>query len=124
MRSSIIAKNSNALQFLNFEMIRSCLKKRRQTIFNFDFRIHQTNPDRIKRILDDQYAFNLQCVKSIQSLTEHITEKETRISVYEAELNAHREQIFQLKNKLGKIYFRLSASLSYRQIIYSIILRT
>ena len=66
-----------------------------------DCRIHQANPERIKRILDDQYAFNVQCVKSIQSLTEHITEKETRIALYESELNDQRDKILELKNILG-----------------------
>lgn len=64
---------------------------------------HQTDHERIQRILHDQYTFNVQCISANQNLTELITERETKIALHEAQINEQREEILKLKSELGSI---------------------
>jgi hypothetical protein len=52
---------------------------------------HRTEPERVNRILNEQYKFNLQCITANNNLTHKITERENKIASYEVQLNELRE---------------------------------
>ena len=62
----------------------------------------KSEPERVKKIIEDQYRFNYDCMNANKALKQYIAEREAKIAACEVELNEVRERIKRMEQDIGK----------------------
>ena len=64
---------------------------------------HQADPERMAKIIHDQYRFNVDCMNANKTIQQCIAEREAKIAACEVELNEVRERIKRMEQDIGTI---------------------